>query len=167
MLKGRSKQGLQSHICCVICDKRFQFFGTKTDAEIKARHSGWSKSNLGWMCNWHRGYGSKDAALEFCRHWEEYGTTPYPKREVSLDGSPEQWRYDFLWELGRGALVVEIDGGIFSQGGHTRGVGFTKDCRKLNYATLQGFRVLRFTTQMLKDDPAGCIEQVLEVLRYR
>lgn len=164
MYKSRGRLELQKHIRCTVCEKLYQYYGTKTDAEIMARQNGWSKSNHGWMCNWHRGYGSRDAALQFCHLWEEYGVTPYPKREVSLEGSPEQWRYDFLWALDKGALIVEIDGGVFSQGGHTRGVGFTKDCRKLNYATLQGFRVLRFTTQMLDDDPMGCIRQVLRVL---
>lgn len=61
-----------------------------------------------------------------------------------------KWRFDFAWP--DRMLAVEIDGGAFSGGRHTRGAGFVEDCRKMNTATLMGWRVLRFTSGDLEDD---------------
>lgn len=57
--------------------------------------------------------------------------------------STRRWRFDFAWpEL---LLAVEVEGGIWSQGRHTRGQGFEDDCEKYNEAALAGWRVLRVT----------------------
>lgn len=76
------------------------------------------------------------------------------------------WKGDFL--VG-GVVWVEIEGGVFSRGGHVRPLGFIKDCFKYNEVTRRGYRLLRFeTTQMLNADPESCIQLVLDVWRiYR
>jgi hypothetical protein len=52
-------------------------------------------------------------------------------------------------------LAAEVEGGVYSKKGrHTTGVGFTKDCDKYNMATLMGWRVLRFTGEMVSDGTA-------------
>ena len=71
---------------------------------------------------------------------------------------PRKWRADFV--VGK-RVIVEIDGGVYSGGRHTTGAGFTKDCEKLNAAAELGYSVLRFTTEMLSNDPQACIEQVV------
>lgn len=43
-------------------------------------------------------------------------------------------------------LAIEIEGGLFVQGRHSRGVGMQKDMDKYNAATMMGYRVLRFST---------------------
>lgn len=55
-----------------------------------------------------------------------------------------KWRLDFL--LTDSKVAVEIEGGAFTQGRHTRGQGFENDCVKYNHATVAGIRVLRFST---------------------
>jgi hypothetical protein len=47
-------------------------------------------------------------------------------------------------------IAVEIDGGVFIGGRHTRGTGFVRDMEKLNLAGLLGYRVFRFTPQQLR-----------------
>ena len=68
-----------------------------------------------------------------------------------------QWRLDFAWP----SLLValEIQGGTWVQGGHSRGLGYEADCDKANAATLLGWRVLRVTSNQVWDGRA------LEVLR--
>lgn len=73
--------------------------------------------------------------------------------------SPESaaWRADFAWPdsvfLGTydsmplsGGIVVEIEGAVFSNGRHVRGVGYSNDAMKYNHLTALGFEVYRFTS---------------------
>ncbi len=59
-----------------------------------------------------------------------------------------KWRFDFAWPEKR--LAVEIEGGTYTRGRHQRPVGFADDCRKYNHAALLGWRVLRFTGDMVR-----------------
>lgn len=52
-----------------------------------------------------------------------------------------RWRFDYAWPQHRVAL--EIEGGIWTGGRHTRGVGFVRDMEKYNTATVMGWKVLR------------------------
>ena len=58
-----------------------------------------------------------------------------------------RFRFDFL--LAQFALVVEVEGGTWSGGRHTTGAGFKSDCFKYNAALELGYRVLRYTTDMV------------------
>lgn len=71
-----------------------------------------------------------------------------------------KWRFDFAWP--DRMLAVEIDGGAFSGGRHTRGAGFVEDCRKLNAATLMGWRVLRFTSGDLEDHHGAIVSRAMQ-----
>lgn len=53
-----------------------------------------------------------------------------------------KWRADFAMPTAR--VLIEIDGGAFSGGRHTRGAGFVKDQEKHRAAVIAGWRVLRF-----------------------
>jgi very-short-patch-repair endonuclease len=66
---------------------------------------------------------------------------PEPVREFKFHPA-RRWRFDFCWPARM--LAVEIEGGVWSGGRHTRGKGFTDDCTKYNQAVLLGWRVLRF-----------------------
>lgn len=77
--------------------------------------------------------------------WVSYGLSP--QREVKFHPT-RKWRFDFAWVDRR--IAVEIDGGIYTQGRHTRGSGFVKDMEKMNAAGLLGWRVFRFTPDNLK-----------------
>lgn len=90
------------------------------------------------------------------------------KAQCALRGLPEpmrehrfhpvrKWRFDFAWP--DRMLAVEIEGGAFSGGRHTRGVGFQSDCEKYNAAVLSGWRVFRFTSQQVMNGAAVAIAQ--------
>lgn len=79
-----------------------------------------------------------------------------PKREYRFCQT-RRWRFDLAYpHLGLG---IEVDGGVHTmatsdQGRHTRGSGFEKDCAKLNAAAMLGWRVLRFTSKMVRTQEA-------------
>ncbi len=84
---------------------------------------------------------------------------PDPVREFPF-AHPRKYRADFAWPDAR--LLVEVEGGAYSQGRHTRGAGYTEDCRKYDLAVLLGWRVLRFTGEMVRDGTAvATIERAL------
>lgn len=82
---------------------------------------------------------------------------PAPEREYKFF-TTRKWRFDFAWIAER--IAVEIEGGNFTRGRHTRPIGFEQDCEKYNSAVMAGWRVLRFTPRMLANDPEDCIETV-------
>ena len=62
-----------------------------------------------------------------------------------------KWRADFKVGL---TLLVEVEGGVWSFGRHTRGVGFENDCQKYAAAMMLGFRVLRITPKHIDNGEA-------------
>jgi very-short-patch-repair endonuclease len=67
-----------------------------------------------------------------------------PEPILEFKFHPERkWRFDFAWPAQRVAL--EVEGGIWTQGRHTRGSGFAKDIEKYNAAAVAGWRVVRCT----------------------
>lgn len=60
-------------------------------------------------------------------------------------------------------IAVEVEGGIWTGGAHTRGKHFMSDCEKYNEATLLGWKVLRFTTDMVQDGRA--LETIKKALK--
>lgn len=72
-----------------------------------------------------------------------------------------KWRADFCWPGER--LIVEVDGGVYTQGRHTRGDGYERDCEKLAMAVVLGYRVMRFTTGQVTSGFA--LEMIEKVLR--
>jgi very-short-patch-repair endonuclease len=54
-----------------------------------------------------------------------------------------KFRFDFA--IIDRKIAIEIEGGIFSGGRHTRGAGFAKDMEKYNIAIENGWVVLRYS----------------------
>ena len=74
---------------------------------------------------------------------------------------PRRWRADF--SISSGALLVEVDGGLFVGGRHSRGRGIELDMEKANEATLLGWRVLRVSPRHIRTRQAlGWIERAIE-----
>ena len=47
-------------------------------------------------------------------------------------------------------MAMEVEGGVWTGGRHTRGSGFCSDMEKYNTATEMGWRVFRFTPQQVR-----------------
>jgi very-short-patch-repair endonuclease len=76
---------------------------------------------------------------------------PTPEREFRFHPK-RMWRFDFAWPGKR--IAVEVEGGVYSGGRHTRGKGFVADTTKYNAAALLGWRVFRFPTDMVRNGTA-------------
>lgn len=85
--------------------------------------------------------GSTGSQLErdFEMLWKFY-RGPDLVRELEFHPG-RKWRADFAHPEAR--VLIEIEGGIYSRGRHTRGSGYAADCEKYNAAALDGWTVIR------------------------
>jgi very-short-patch-repair endonuclease len=58
-----------------------------------------------------------------------------------------RWRIDYAWIDNK--IAIEVEGGSWVRGRHTRGTGFIKDMEKYNNMTIYGWRLIRVTPQTL------------------
>lgn len=58
-----------------------------------------------------------------------------------------RWRFDWCWPDRK--IALEIEGGVWTKGRHTRGAGFLGDLEKYNAAALKGYRVFRCTPNQI------------------
>jgi len=65
---------------------------------------------------------------------------------------PRRWRLDFAWPALR--VAVEIEGGIWVRGRHTRPTGFLRDAEKYNEAALAGWTLLRVVPGQIRSGEA-------------
>jgi len=54
-----------------------------------------------------------------------------------------KWRFDYA--IPSLKIAIEVEGGAFTGGRHTRGKGFIADMEKYNTATSMGWRLIRCT----------------------
>lgn len=85
-----------------------------------------------------------------------------PEREFRFHPT-RKWRFDFAFPSEK--VAVEVEGGIFVKGAHTRGAHFRSDCEKYSAAAELGWAVLRYTDREIKSGAA--IAQVERVLALR
>jgi len=110
-------------------------------------------------------YGS-DLEREFVTHWNRFSSSYLPQPEKERRFHPtRKWRFDFAWPDQK--VAVELHGGTYAHGRHTRGPGFDKDREKINAAQMAGWIVLEYSSRVLRDDPAQVIEQVSIAIQSR
>src|SRR6185312_11827645 len=97
--------------------------------------------------------------LEFLR------LAPYFECEVRFH--PERkWRFDFFARPFD--LAIEVQGSTFTNGRHTRGLGYENDRRKVNAAAELGIVVLEYTGQMIASGEASAqIERLVKARQSR
>lgn len=76
---------------------------------------------------------------------------PLPTAELVFH-PPRRWRFDFAWR--EQMIALEIEGGIYVRGRHTRGAGYENDLEKYAHAIVDGWIVLRVSPSQLRDGRA-------------
>lgn len=73
---------------------------------------------------------------------------PEPEFEVRF-APPRRWRFDVAWPAW--LVAVEVNGGVWVAGRHSRGAGQIKDFEKLNQAQLLGWCVIQVVPKQIAD----------------
>lgn len=47
-------------------------------------------------------------------------------------------------------VLIDVQGGVWIKGGHTTGIGITRDCEKYSLAAVAGYRVILCTPAQIK-----------------
>lgn len=105
-----------------------------------------------------------DLEAAFAHYWRvlKPHDAPDPVREYpAIEG--RRFRFDYAWPDHR--VAVELHGGTWQQGRHTRGQGFANDREKVNLAQLDGWTVIELTADMLSGNPARWIAAIADVVR--
>ncbi len=102
---------------------------------------------------------SSELEAAFDALWARLGYPPIWVPEYRF-APPRRFRFDRALPSVR--VAVELDGGVWSRGRHTRGAGYERDSEKANMATAAGWRVFHLTRSMLESDPARWLEMIAE-----
>lgn len=106
---------------------------------------------------------SQDKAELFAQYWKMLAhPLPAPESEYNFDKQlGRKHRFDFAFP--NKLIAVEIDGNAWNVKGGGRHMQ-DADLEKYNIAASLGWRIFRFSPSMLKRDPAGCIQTIVEAV---
>ncbi len=76
---------------------------------------------------------------------------PIPVPEYQFAAPERLWAVDYCFD---GWLCLEVEGGAWTQGRHTRGAGFLADIEKYNELTIRGFSLIRCTPEDIQTGAA-------------
>ena len=79
----------------------------------------------------------------------------FPRKMIELEyrfHPPRRWRWDYAVPSIK--LGIEFHGSIWTQGRHTRGMGFMNDREKMNQAQIDGWLVLEIVSEFVRDGRA-------------
>ncbi len=71
---------------------------------------------------------------------------PAPVAELRF-APPRRWRFDYAWPAYN--LALEVEGGVWTRGRHTRGKGAIADMEKYSEAAILGWCLIRVTPSNL------------------
>jgi len=88
----------------------------------------------------------------------EYGLPPAEREYQFLKGI-RRWRFDYAWPESH--VAVEIEGGTWIGGRHTRGWGYVADCEKYNTAALEGWTLIRLPGPLINPVWVNKVKQAI------
>ena len=135
-------------VCC--SSQKATYFTSATHNQNYNAHSAHQDAQI---FIWHIA-NSKELMIDIQNLSFEYGhKAVYDDFSLRIkDAGMKDWRLDFAYPLRK--LAIEVEGGTWTGGRHTRGQGFEDDTFKYNALTLMGWRLLRFTGTSIKSGVA-------------
>jgi hypothetical protein len=100
------------------------------------------------------------AESKFMLYWRGIRGPSYV-RELYFH-KPRRFHFDFAWPEKK--VAVEIEGGVWINGGHTRGLIFTSNCEKYNLAIFDGWAVFRLTPAQIQLPICGQIRDFINAI---
>lgn len=91
--------------------------------------------------------------IDFAAQCQALGV-PVPVAEHRFHPT-RKWRLDFAWP--ERCVGLEVEGGVFVRGRHSRGAGMVKDMEKYNALALVGWRLLRVTPEDIANGNAALL----------
>lgn len=91
----------------------------------------------------------------FAMQLDAVGLDGYAREYQAIPG--RRYRFDFAFVSGKWQgknLLIEINGGTFTRGGHSTGLGIKRDYEKSNLAVKYGYKLLIFDSDMVKSGQA-------------
>lgn len=76
----------------------------------------------------------------------------YPPEREYLFWPGRRFRWDYAWPDAK--LALDVQGGVYAGGHHSRGRGYEDDNVKANEAALMGWRILRATPGQIESGQA-------------
>lgn len=97
----------------------------------------------------HRKVTLANLRLQQIRKMAEWGLpAPTPEYEFDNRTPPRGWKFDWAWI--ESMVALEVEGGAWTKGRHTRGKGFVSDMEKYKEAAIQGWLLIRCTPAQLR-----------------
>jgi hypothetical protein len=108
------------------------------------------------------GGGKAALVVAMVNDWCDRRGVPKPETEHHF-APPRKWRFDMAWVTAM--IAVEIQGGGWTGGRHTRGKGFENDAEKFSTAAVLGWRVLPVTYRQCHNGMLlGWLDEIRRVL---
>ncbi|KAF1025005.1 MAG: hypothetical protein GAK29_02174 [Acinetobacter bereziniae] len=98
-----------------------------------------------------------DGEAALIQHFKAYGIGYEQEYQFNEN---RKWRADF--HITGTKILIEVEGGIWSNGRHTRGKGYIADMEKYNSAIELGYSVFRYSTEQVKSGKA--IEEIRRLI---
>lgn len=92
--------------------------------------------------------------------WCMMNALPKPTAEFRFHPT-RRWRFDWCWPEKK--IALEIEGGVWTGGRHTRGAGFVADMEKYNASAALGWRLIRVTpSALMTRETLAALREILQ-----
>lgn len=105
---------------------------------------------------------SKGTQKIFINLCNQFGLpAPTPEFQFAKD-IKRRWRIDYYFDYNGKRIALEVEGGVYTRGRHTRPTGFVKDMEKYNEMAKRGILLLRCQPKdLLKMDTLNLIKETI------
>lgn len=109
--------------------------------------------------------GKDNLKLRFESILSDHRIAGFVKEHQFAKSIGRRWRFDYAFVVEK--VAVELEGGIWVRGSHTRPIRYISDCDKYNRAALMGWMVLRYTTEHISKRPQQIADEILEAINEK